>query len=103
VGQAREAYHEHKRDIEASALSMEERLDGRREALREMRSAITAAYRELRPQPFGEWLQNREERHIHPRPSTRQQERSVKREQSRDQSFARAEQLAQPENLDLRQ
>jgi hypothetical protein len=103
VNEAREAYHERKRDIEASAVSMEERLDGRREALREMRSAITAAYRELRPQPFGEWLQDREERHVHSRPSTRQQERSVKREHSREQSFARAEQLAQSENLDLRQ
>jgi ATP-dependent exoDNAse (exonuclease V) alpha subunit len=101
ISQAREAYHERKRDIEASAMSMEERLDGRRQALREIRSTITAAYRELRPQPFGEWLQDREERHVHSRPSTRQQERSVKREQSREQSFARADQLAQSEHLDL--
>jgi hypothetical protein len=82
---------------------MEERLCGRREALREMRSAITAAYREFRPQPFGEWLQDRGERHVRSRPSARQQERSVKREQSRKQSFARAAQLTQSENLDLRQ
>jgi hypothetical protein len=103
ISQARAAYHERKSDIEASAFSMEELLDARRDALRDMRSAVTAAYRELRPQPFGEWLQDREERHLHSRPSTRKQERSVKREQSQEQSFARAEQLAQSESLDLRQ
>jgi len=102
VSQAREAYHERKRDIEASAVSMEERLDARRDALREMRSAVTAAYRELRPQPFGKWLQDREERHEHSRPSTRRQERSVEREQSREQSFVRAEEWARSEHLDLR-
>jgi hypothetical protein len=100
VSQAREAYHERKSDIEASAVSMEERLGARRNALREMRSAVTAAYRELRSQPFGKWLQEREERHEHSRSSTRRQERSVERDQSREQSFTRAEGLARPEHLD---
>ena len=95
--QAREAYHERKRDTEASAVSMEERLDARREALREMRSAVAAAYRELRPEPFGKWLQDREERYENSRPLIRQQERG----QSRQQSFLRAEELARSDHLDL--
>jgi hypothetical protein len=101
MNEARHNYQERKRDIAASAFSMEERLDARREALREMRSAVTAAYRELQPQPFGAWLQEREDLREYSRSSTRRQERSVEREQSRDQSFVRAEELAQSEHLDL--
>jgi hypothetical protein len=101
VRQAREAYHERKRDIEASAASMEKRLDARRDALREMRSAVTAAYRELRPQPFGKWLQDREDRHERTSPSAQRQEQSLEREQSREQSFVRAEE-SRSEHLDQR-
>ena len=97
IGQAREAYHERKSDIEASAFSMEERLDARRDALREMRSKVTAAYRELRPQPFGEWLQDREARHERSRPSSPCQER----EQGREQSFVRSAELVRSEHIDL--
>jgi hypothetical protein len=102
VKQAREAYHERTRDIDASADSMEACLDARRDALYEMRCAVTAAYRELRPQPFGKWLQDREDRHEQSSPSARRKEQSVEREQSREQSFARAEELALLEHLDLR-
>ena len=59
VGQAREAYRGRKCEIAESALSMDERLEVGRDALRAMRTAVTAAYCELRPQPFGGWLQGR--------------------------------------------
>jgi hypothetical protein len=101
IGEARVAYRERKREIDASTASMEERLDARRDALREMRSAVTATYRELRPQPFGQWLHDREERYERSRPWTQRQERVVEREHNREQSFVRAEELARSEHLDL--
>jgi len=58
-----------KRDIETSSLPLEQRLEARRDALREMRKSITNAYRELRPQAFGEWLQDRAEELGSPRAS----------------------------------
>lgn len=62
VNQAREAYRERAREIGDSDLSMEERLAANRDALRAMRSAVITAHRELRPVPFGRWLQEREKR-----------------------------------------
>ncbi|MDE2482039.1 MAG: AAA family ATPase [bacterium] len=91
VDRAREAYQERKREITESALSIEDRLEAGRGALREMRSAVTAAYRELRPQPFGEWLHEREElreraRSMHERRNEdQQQEQRVGRERGRSQ------------------
>ena len=61
VDQAREVYQERKGEIALSGLSMENRLEDGRDALRAMRTAVPA-YRELRPQLFGEWLQEREQR-----------------------------------------
>ena len=51
VDEARDAYRERKREIAESGVSIEERLDASRDALRAMRTTVIAAYRELRPQP----------------------------------------------------
>ncbi len=59
VDQAREAYQARKGEMSESGLSMEDRLEAGQDALRAMRSAVTAACRELRPQPFGDWLRER--------------------------------------------
>lgn len=61
---AREEYRRQKEVIAGSTRSMEEKLDAGREALRWMRRAIAAVYRELKPQPFDEWLNEREERRV---------------------------------------
>jgi len=98
---AREEYQERKREIVDSALSIEERLEAGRDALREMRRSVTAAYRELRPQPFGEWLQEREGRRGSASSSAQWQEQSVKREQARERSFVQAEELVRSQGLDL--
>lgn len=80
VQQAREEYRERQREIAESVLSIEERLEAGRHALKQMRRSVTAAYRELRPQPFGEWLQEREERREQARPAAeRHQERRQER------------------------
>ncbi|MHB8363435.1 MAG: hypothetical protein ACYDEK_02525 [Vulcanimicrobiaceae bacterium] len=98
VDQAREAYRERKREIAESGLSMEDRLDASRDALRVMRTAMIAAYRELRPQPFGEWLQEREEQRERVRPSVDQREgheQTVQRERAMGGEFARAEEMSE--------
>ena len=82
VDQAREAYRKRKGEIAESGLSMEERLEVGRDALRAMRTAVTAAYRDLRPQPFGEWLREREELRGHARSTQerRHEEQQIQRE-----------------------
>ncbi len=61
VEAVRATYRECKREIAGSTLSIEERLDATREALRVMRKAVATTYRDLKPQPFGEWLHDRED------------------------------------------
>ncbi len=98
VDRAREAYQERKREIVASVPSMEDRLEAGRDALREMRTEVIAAYRELRPQPFGEWLQEREERRDQVRPSVDRREEqgpTVHRERAMSGEFSRAEETSQ--------
>jgi hypothetical protein len=105
VDRARESYRGRNREIAESGLPMEERLEVRREALREMRTAVIAAYRQLRPQPFGEWLQEREERREQVRPSVdrrEEQEQTVhreRRERAAGGEFSRAEEVAQGQGL----
>lgn len=102
VGQAREVYRERKRELTASGLSMEERLEAGRDALRDMRTAVTTAYRELRPQPFGDWLQEREERRNRVRPSAdhpETQEQTIYQERSVGGEFTRAEESSQSVGL----
>lgn len=105
VDQAREAYQERKREIAESGLSMEDRLEAGRDALRAMRSAVTSAYRELRPQPFGQWLQEREERRERVPPSGDRwegHEQTVNRERHErpgGSEFSQAEGLAQEAGL----
>jgi hypothetical protein len=99
---ARDAYRERERAI-ASSLSIEAKLDARREALRSMRKNVAAIYRELRPQAFGEWLQEREDSRDRARGSReRSQERAQNREHAQeprhersDQPFANAERTLQ--------
>lgn len=98
---AREEYQERKKEIVESALSIEKRLEAGRDALREMRRSVTTAYREFRPQPFGEWLQDREERREGASSRAQTQGQSVEREQARERSFVRAEELVQTEGHDL--
>ena len=62
IEEALKAYNVRKREIAASFLLMDARLDASRDALREFRIAALAAYRELRPEPFGKWLGERDER-----------------------------------------
>ena len=106
VGQAREAYRERKSEIAESGLSMEDRLEAGRDALCAMRTAVTAAYRELRPQPFGEWLQEREERRERARPSVdrrEEQEQAIHRERGErglGGEFSQAEEMSQGQGLD---
>ncbi len=100
VDQAREAYRERKGEIAESGLSMEDRLEAGRDALRAMRTAVTAAYRELRPQPFGEWLHEREERRERVRPSVdrrEEQEQTIhreRRERAMSGEFSQAEEMS---------
>jgi ATP-dependent exoDNAse (exonuclease V) alpha subunit len=99
VDQAREAYQARKGEIAESGLSIEDRLGAGRDALRAMRSAVTAAYRELRPQPFGDWLREREERRERVRPPVdrrEEQEQAVHRERG---EFSRAEDMSQSQGL----
>ncbi|MDH2909525.1 MAG: AAA family ATPase [Candidatus Eremiobacteraeota bacterium] len=99
VDQAREAYRERKLEIAESRLSIEDRLDAGRDALRAMRTAVTAAYRELRPLPFGGWLQEREERREGVRPSVDQraeEEQAVHRERG---EFSQAEEISHSQGL----
>ncbi len=102
VDQAREAYQERKREIAESGLSMEDRLVAGRDALRAMRIAVTAAYRDLRPQPFGDWLQEREERRDYVRPSvnrTEAHEQTVRMERAMGGEFSQAEEMSQGQGL----
>lgn len=100
IGQAREAYRDRKCEIAESGLSLEDRLQASRAALRAMRTAMIGAYRELRPQLFGDWLQEREERRERVRPFAdrrEEQEQTAYRERSRKGEFVRAEELSQSE------
>jgi ATP-dependent exoDNAse (exonuclease V) alpha subunit len=103
VDQAREAYRERKLEIAEPGSSMEERLEAGRDALRAMRTAVIAAYRELRPQPFDEWLQEREERRERVRPTVdrrEEQERTVHRERAMGGEFSRADEMPEGQGLD---
>ena len=95
VQHAREEYQERKREIAEAGLSMEERLEAGCDGLRAMQTAVMAAYRELRPQPFGEWLRDREERRESAGTWAQPQEQSVEREQATERSFVQAEDLVQ--------
>ena len=105
VDRAREAYQERKGEIAESGLSMEGRLEAGRDALRAMRSAVTTAYRELRPQPFGEWLHEREERRERVRPPVdgrEEQEQTIhreRRERPMSGEFSQAEEQTQSQGL----
>ncbi len=102
VKETRDLYNARKWEIEVSDLSMEERLDARRNALRDMRVAVAAAYRELKPQPFGEWLQEREKQRGRIRSTSQQHERSIERDHNREESFSSAEQSQRSDDgLDL--
>jgi hypothetical protein len=103
IDHAREAYRVRKEDIAKSTLSIEDRLDANRQALRDMRREVTAVYRELKPQLFGQWLQERDELRDRARSTrNRDHEQSQSREQSEHQrrdhnenGFARAERMSQ--------
>ena len=77
---------------------MEDRLEAGRDALRSMHTVVTAAYRDLRPQPFGDCLQEREERRERVRPSVdqREQEQAVHRERG---EFSRAEEMSHSQGI----
>lgn len=102
VDTARGAYQQRKRDIEESGLSIEERLEAGRDALREMRRSIAQAYHELRPRPFGEWLQEREDRQ---EGMSAAGERRYERERWHDRTtgwrgeFSRAEEASQDQGV----
>lgn len=91
VAGVREAYQEHKREIADSGLSLEERLERGRDALRRMRAEVIAVYRDLRPQPFGEWLRERDDQ------GKRADRRghSQQHEQARERPFSQAEEASQ--------
>lgn len=101
VEQARDTYRERKREIAESGLSLEERLEAGRNALRDMRSAVAAAYRELRPQPFGEWQREREEQRERGGSSARPPGQSHEQEQAREQPFVQAQELGVGEGLGI--
>ncbi len=65
-----------------------------------MRTAVTAAYRELRTQPFGEWLGDQEKRRERSGSKAQRQEQSVEKGQARERSFVQAEEVV-PEGLDI--
>ena len=102
IDRARAAYREREREI-ASSPSIQAKLDARREALRSMRKNVAAIYRELKPQAFGEWLQEREDLGDRARWSReRSQERAQYREHAQeprhersDQPFTNAERTSQ--------
>ena len=102
IDRARDAYRQREREI-ASSPSIEAKLDARREALRLMRKSVAAIYRELRPQAFGEWLQEREDsrdraRRSHERSHERAQYREHAQEprhERSDQPFTNAERTSQ--------
>ena len=80
----RKEYQGRKQEIARSGLPLEECLEAGKEALREMRGAILSVYSELKPQPFGEWLEEREEQRERVREQyERRQDRE--HEQERDQ------------------
>lgn len=102
VDKAREAYRERKRELAESGLSIEERLEAGRDALRKMRTAVAAAYQELRPQPFGAWLQEREQRRERLRPSIdgpQTQQQTIQREWTLGGEFSRLEEASQGRGL----
>lgn len=98
VDALREEYRTRKREIGDSGLPMEDRLETGKEALRHMRGAILSVYRELKPQAFGEWLEQRQEhrervreQHVRSQDREYEQERSQSRERTRGE-FSLAEQ-----------
>jgi hypothetical protein len=102
VDKAREVYRERKRELAESGLSIEERLEAGRDALRKMRTTVAAAYQELRPQAFGAWLQEREQRRQRVRPSVdrpKAQEQTIQRERTTSGDFSRLDEASQSHGL----
>jgi hypothetical protein len=98
---ARELYRERKRSIAESKVTLEERLDAGRAALREMRRSVTQAYRELSPQPFGEWLREREERLARAEGSNERFRWTDRGQKHERQDFWRAQSVARESNVTL--
>lgn len=102
VAHVREAYRQRKQEIAASDMSMEDRLESGRDALRAMRSSILGIYREHKPEPFGEWLEEWQERREHVQPFVDRgetQEQTIHREREIGGEFSRAEEASQSEGL----
>lgn len=81
---------------------MEDRLESGRDALRAMRSSILGIYRVHKPQPFGEWLEDWQERRERVRPSVDRgetQEQTIHREREIGGEFSRAEEVSQGSGL----
>ena len=70
IDRIRETYGLRNEQIPKATLSVEERLDSSRQALRQLRREIAAVYRHLKPQPFGQWLQERDEVRQRTRPTS---------------------------------
>lgn len=83
---ARDEYRLAKENIGKSTLSMDEKLDAGRDALRERRRSITAIYRDLKPQSFGEWLREWEQVRERERCRTRATGQDQRREQPLEHS-----------------
>jgi hypothetical protein len=90
IDAARETYRERKREIADSELSIEERLNAGRDALRAMRKVVATTYRDLKPQAFGEWLHDHEEARERMREAELlRNQRSRDQDQSQEQSNER--------------
>lgn len=100
----RDEYQMRKQEIAGSGLSMEERLEAGKEALRDMRGAILSVYRELKPQPFGDWLAGRQDRvrgqHERRPDREHEQERDQSRERARGE-FSRAAEVTHDQSPTL--
>ncbi|MDE2480829.1 MAG: AAA family ATPase [bacterium] len=102
VEQVRETYRQRKDEIAVSDMSMEDRLEAGKDALRVMRSSILGIYREHKPQPFVEWLEEWQEQRERVRPTVNRgetQEQSVDREREVGGEFSRAEEASQSSGL----
>lgn len=86
VEEAREAYRHRKHEIAESNMLMEDRLEASKDALRAMRSSVLSIYREHKPQPFGEWLAERQARREQVR---RQRDRDQEQRQEHDRGRER--------------
>lgn len=100
ISLARDAYQERKREIASSERPIEAKLDAQRDALRSMRKAVASIYRNMKPQAFGDWLEEREELRDRIRQSRgpgqeqafHRDQAHVQRKERSDRPFTRAEQ-----------